>query len=105
MLREARVYALAEYFCVEGLKDYVYERLDRLLGKLWVSEGFVDCIREVYSTTPNPHDRLRALVSKVAHKHISELWGKEKFREIVQDGGDFAVDLIAQSIGKLHEAW
>lgn len=46
LLRDVRVYALAEYFDVAALKSHALQIFKAKVRDLWVSESFVDCIRE-----------------------------------------------------------
>lgn len=91
-----RVYQLADYFGVQTLKDYSLGKLRLKVQELWVSETFVDCIRDVYQSTIDPDCEMRKVVVETAWSHFKSLWGKKPFRELVREGGDFAVDLTGK---------
>ncbi|KAJ2987547.1 hypothetical protein NUW58_g4446 [Xylaria curta] len=96
LVKDVRVYVTAEFFMLDHLKQHALERFESKLQKLWVSELFVDCIREVYDTTTELEHGLRNAVVEVALTHRAELWGKSAFRDLVHEGGDFAVDLMGR---------
>ncbi|KID95710.1 hypothetical protein MAJ_08356, partial [Metarhizium majus ARSEF 297] len=97
--KDVRVYQLADYFEVDGLKDYALQKFQAKITKLWVSEVFVDCIRDVYRSTSDEKCKMRGAVVYVVHQHVSELWGKGPFKELLREGGDFAVDLMSKLVG------
>ncbi|OAQ69694.1 BTB/POZ fold domain-containing protein [Pochonia chlamydosporia 170] len=94
--KHVRVYQLADYFGVQTLKDYSLGKLRLKVQELWVSETFVDCIRDVYQSTIDPDCEMRKIVVDTAWSHFKSLWGKKPFRELVREGGDFAVDLMGK---------
>ena len=65
-----------------------------MLEKLWVSEGLVECISEIYNRTSGTDDIRNAVVSVVV-KHREELLRMPAYGALLSDGGDFAVDLVA----------
>ena len=42
LAKNARVYVLADYFLVEGLKDYALERFKSKFQRRWVSDAFAN---------------------------------------------------------------
>ncbi|KAF2801630.1 uncharacterized protein BDZ99DRAFT_220305 [Mytilinidion resinicola] len=52
----------------------------RMISKeLWTSDSFPECIREVYTTTPESDCAMRSAVVKVAKNHVRELGKKCRF--------------------------
>lgn len=98
LTRDARVYALADYFFMTALKEYAFKRFQAKIQKLWISETFVDCIREVYRTTNDDDKRMRDAVVQVARTNVNQLWSNKRFQDLVQENGKFAVDLTATLI-------
>ncbi|KAK1990889.1 hypothetical protein LX36DRAFT_647270 [Colletotrichum falcatum] len=98
MTKDIRVYALAEYFQVEPLKKYSLDKLVLKVETLWNCEGFIDCIRETYHLTTETDQEPRRLVARTARTRLSYLCKKKSFRDLVYEGGDFAVDLVALSV-------
>lgn len=96
-MKDVQVYALADFFLMEELKEFAMKRLDIALKELWLSEGFIDCIAEIYRCTNETHRKLRDLVARKAHSGLAKLWLKKSFRELVRICGDFAVDLTSSS--------
>jgi hypothetical protein len=93
LMRPVRVYGLADYFCIDGLKKYAHGRLQMLLTQ--TRDGFADCIRGIYRLDGGPGNEMRALVVGVAYRHLTELM-KEK--DLVHEGGDFAVELFGKVV-------
>jgi hypothetical protein len=89
--KDLRVYALADRFLMEELKEYAFQKFN---AKIWISDMFIDCVREVYCTTANSDRRMRDSVVKIAVKNICELWQKGQFLSLVREGGDFTEDMI-----------
>ncbi|KAI1292581.1 BTB/POZ domain-containing protein [Xylaria venustula] len=95
LVKDVRVYVTAEFFMLDNLKQFALEKFKSRLEMLWVSELFVDCIREVYASTTESEHGLRGAVVGVAYANRAELWEKKAFRDLVYDGGAFTVDLMA----------
>ncbi|KAL2219326.1 hypothetical protein M432DRAFT_668394 [Thermoascus aurantiacus ATCC 26904] len=76
------------------LKEYALERFESKIQELWISEAFVDCIREVY-TADEYDSRMKNAVVQVARTNIKKLWQRKRFQDLVREIGDFAVDLMA----------
>ncbi|OJD15705.1 hypothetical protein ACJ73_08959 [Blastomyces percursus] len=94
LTKDLRVYALADMFQMERLKEQAFGRFETKIQQLWISDMFIDYVKEVYSTT-NSNDRMmRGAVVGIAVKHIRELWKKQQFRGLVREVGDFAEDMI-----------
>lgn len=87
-------------FLVEELKHVAYRRFVSKLEELWISDTFIDCIADIYSDTAEFDQQIKDAVAKVARDHISSLWMKKGFQELVRQIGDFAVDLIGMGVIK-----
>jgi hypothetical protein len=96
LLKHPRVYALADEFLMDDLKTLALQRFKLVLHGLWISDTFVDCIQEIYSTTYGADDKLRQMVVHTAQEHLKELWKKTRFQDLVRENGDFAVDLVGR---------
>ena len=94
LLRDVRVYALAEYFDVNSLKGHALQIFKTKVHELWLSESFVDCIREVYSTTNDSECMMRKSVVETARAHLQQLMRGTPFQDLISEGGDFVVDLM-----------
>lgn len=81
-----------------GLKDYSLQNFKSKINKLWVSEVFVDCIKDVYESTSDVKCKMRGAVIDVVHQHLAELWQKKPFKELFREGGDFGVDLMSKMV-------
>jgi hypothetical protein len=81
-------------FFLEDVKALSTVKLQLKLQDLWTSDSFPDCVREVYASTPNTDRGMRSAVVEVARVHASELCCKAIFKELIREGGDFAVDFF-----------
>ena len=71
------------------------EKFISRLDDLWVSEGFVNCVAEIYANTPAANDDgMRSAVIDSSLNHVQELLSKKAFSALVEEGGDFALDLV-----------
>jgi hypothetical protein len=79
-------------FFLEDLKALATAKLEQKLEVLWGSDSFPECIREVYATTPQSDRAMRSAVVKVAKNHVGKLGKNVTFKDLIYEGGDFAVD-------------
>ncbi|KAM3510723.1 hypothetical protein MY11210_005649 [Beauveria gryllotalpidicola] len=93
--KDVRVYELAHYFGIQGLKQYALERFKPKVSRLWVSERFLDCIRDVYASTVDKNCEMRKAIVNVTYIHLNELWDRS-FEDLLREGGDFVVDLTME---------
>lgn len=93
-----RVYALADLFLMDDLKKHAIRKLASKFKDARGDEALIHCIKEVYNSTSDDssHDELRDLVSEKAYLTVKYLWNFDEFLELVRDGGDFVVDLVAE---------
>ncbi|KAI1532888.1 BTB POZ domain-containing protein [Pyrenophora tritici-repentis] len=91
LLKEPRVYVLANMFFLEDLKALATAKLQQKLQNLWTDDSFPDCIREIYATTLDSDHAMRSAVIEVAKAHVKELGRKSVFKDLIHEGGDFAV--------------
>ncbi|KAF2181491.1 hypothetical protein K469DRAFT_589178 [Zopfia rhizophila CBS 207.26] len=92
LLKDPRVYALADMFFLEDLKALSTAKLQLKLQDLWTSDSFPECVREIYASTPNSDRAMRSAVVEVARVHVRELGKKAIFKDLIREGGDFAVE-------------
>ncbi|KAI1181521.1 hypothetical protein F5B17DRAFT_277152 [Nemania serpens] len=100
LVKDLRVYVTAEFFMLDDLKHLALQRFKLKLDRLWISELLVDCVREVYASTTESEHGLRSVVIEVAYTYRADLWQRKEFRDLVHDGGDFAVDLMGKRTGR-----
>ncbi|KAF2002433.1 hypothetical protein P154DRAFT_462410 [Amniculicola lignicola CBS 123094] len=94
LLKDPRVYALADMFFLEDLKALSTIKMQKKLQTLWTCDSFPDCIREIYASTPNSDHAMRSAVIEVARVHVRELGKKAIFKDLIREGGEFAVDFF-----------
>jgi hypothetical protein len=81
-------------FFLDDIKALSTAKLQIKLQDLWTSDSFPDCIREIYNSTPNSDRLIRSAVVEVARVHAGELGCKDIFKDLIYEGGDFAVDFV-----------
>ncbi|KAH7119540.1 hypothetical protein B0J11DRAFT_582072 [Dendryphion nanum] len=92
LLKDPRVYALADIFFLKDLKTLSTTKLQRKLQDLWTSDSFPECIREVYASTPSSDRAIRSTVVEVVSVRKLDLGKKAIFKDLIHEGGDFVVD-------------
>ncbi|KAH9873079.1 hypothetical protein J1614_005476 [Plenodomus biglobosus] len=98
LLKEPRVYALADMFFLKDLKALATAKLKQKLQDLWADDSFPECIREVYATTPDGDHAMRSAVVEVAKVHVKKLGKKAVFKDLIHEGGDFTVQYFESVI-------
>lgn len=79
LLKHARVYVLADYFQIDGLKALALKRFKGKLNDFWKSDTLVDCISEVYNTTRDDDVAMREAVVDAVKSNLKELWKSKAF--------------------------
>lgn len=111
LLKDPRVYFLADSFFLDELKTLAQEKFMRKLDEIWVSEGFTGCVAEIYTkTTLETGSGIRSAVINISVNHTNELLLRTTFVALIDGGGDFAVELlralaIQQSDGKRRSSY
>lgn len=92
------MYALADLFRIEELKKLSVQKFKAQMKneKVWTGtcEAFADCIREVYTSTPDPDFLMRNAAVQVVVGHIKDLSKNKWIQDLIRDEGEFAVDLF-----------
>lgn len=102
------VYALAEKYDVQDLKDLAKEKFrSRSASHLWLYDDLFSALELIYSITPSSDQGLRAIISKLCADKIDgsegEILANPRFREIISKDGSMAFDVLVQS-QKKHES-
>lgn len=105
LLSHAKVYALACYKCIEGLKNLALERLLRTLLVMKAIEpgshlllNIVDLARYTYANTTcrvNSTEPLRKLVSQFIVLNFTSWQGEPAAGRLMCEGGDLVQDVMA----------
>ncbi|KAK7536814.1 uncharacterized protein J3D65DRAFT_667540 [Phyllosticta citribraziliensis] len=90
------VYAAAEMFRVEGLKQLAAERISSNIDKVFSSSNLAIVLDNVYEYTPEHDRQVRDLFAKAATTKIERegLLGSATFREAIKENGNFAADIV-----------
>ncbi|KAM4065565.1 BTB/POZ domain-containing protein [Hirsutella rhossiliensis] len=89
----AMVYALAEKYSVDGLKDLAMRKFEQEVGKHWDSDDFIQAAEYAYTSTVEGDRGLRNLVVKTFEEHHS-LLRKEDAKAMVKRVESLAYDLL-----------
>jgi hypothetical protein len=92
-LKHPRVYALADMLDTPDLKALATKKLQIQL-KNWVAADFPAMVRELYFTTNKQDKKIRSALVSVAKDHIDELLEVEKFKEVIEEFGEFSAALL-----------
>lgn len=104
LLKEPRVYALADMFFLQDLKTVATVKLKEKLSNLWTDDSFPDCIREIYANTPESDNVMRPAVVEVAKAHVQVLATKNEFKDLIREGGDFALQCFESIVSLVPPA-
>jgi len=81
-------------FFLEDVKTLSTTKIQKKLQTLWECDSFPDCIREIYASTRDNDRAMRSAVVEVARVHARELGKKVMFKDLIREGGEFAVDFF-----------
>ncbi|KAJ5786238.1 uncharacterized protein N7503_011450 [Penicillium pulvis] len=99
-LDQARLYVLADKYCIDSLCQLVLSKLHQTLSnfKLYDNgvDGIIEFVRFVYlNTPPNYGDRvdaLRNLATRYVVSILGQIGENEEFQKLLEDGGPFVSD-------------
>ncbi|KAI0999909.1 hypothetical protein K3495_g8289 [Podosphaera aphanis] len=106
LLKDIRVFVLADMFLLNGLKNTARSRLMAKLSVSKMNEEYIECVREVFATTCDADARkfiVSTTLEKVngakivynsAGKRQSSLLLDDHLLDLIREGGDFAVDYL-----------
>lgn len=116
LMCHAKLYLLADYSCIQDLKNLRYQclgtallHMSKFLPDACITKNVATLAGLVYANTPQKKrslEPLRNLISSFVAAHSSELDGAS-MDDLIQKGGDFAVDLIkklGENVTQLHHS-
>ncbi|KAK5996850.1 hypothetical protein PT974_02195 [Cladobotryum mycophilum] len=104
LVKDLRVYSLADYFIIDGLKTLALEKFKRKIREALLDDAFVDCVRNVYDATHNSDEPIRKTVVKLCYRNARILWEKKgTLQGLFHEGGDFAVELMEMIVNPPKE--
>jgi hypothetical protein len=79
---------------VPGLKDLATKKLQEHLDTHW-REGFVDIVKEVYSTTSSSGNKgFREVIVQSAYQHLDDHLKEDEFDKLLGEVGEFSRSLV-----------
>ncbi|KAJ5524363.1 hypothetical protein N7494_011013 [Penicillium frequentans] len=99
-LDQARLYVLADKYCIESLCQLVLSKLHQTLSKFKLYDngvdGIIEFVRFVYLNTPPNYsgrvDALRNLATRYVVSILGQIGENEEFQKLLEDGGPFVSD-------------
>ena len=91
MLKDPRVYALADMFFLKDLKVLALTKMKYRLKVGWQIKSFRICVEEIYAITRSSCS-MRLAVARIAAGHGKDLQKEEAFLGLLYKDGDFVVD-------------
>jgi hypothetical protein len=87
------MYAVADFYCVSGLKELANKKFRDAVQEHWDSNDFVKAVEVVYTTTPSKDRGLRQVVKYVLKNH-TELLDKPEIDTIIKQVPDLSYDVL-----------
>lgn len=100
LLNNVLVYALAEKYDIQSLKDLAKCKLSAHALRQWDEEDLLSVLEMVYETTPATDRGLRDVISAVCSQHMAELVTNPRFRDIICKDSMLAFEITIRT----HEA-
>ncbi|KAH0543146.1 hypothetical protein FGG08_002491 [Glutinoglossum americanum] len=85
LLADVGVYSLAEKYEILDLKKFAKSRFAKQARNSWSHPGFLEVLREVFTSTPNSDQGLRDVVAQICAENIRALMANEKFIAVIKD--------------------
>jgi hypothetical protein len=92
-LTHARMYAVADFYGVLGLKKLANKKFRDAAREHWDSNDFAKAVEVVYTTTTSQDRGLRRVVKYVLVNH-NELLDKPEIEKVVKEAPDLAYDIL-----------
>ncbi|KAI1001995.1 hypothetical protein K3495_g6209 [Podosphaera aphanis] len=105
LLKDVRVYALADMFLIEGLKKLSEAKFARRIRGCALNDSYVACVQEVYNSTIGDNNKMRSEVVNWGVDRVNQIKRGmvddtiAEFLELIDEGGKFAIDFFLVSNG------
>lgn len=93
LITNARMYALADKFGIEDLKELAREKFARVATRDWNKGEFVHAVQIVYESTPKSDSGLRDVVVKTINQH-RDLMKDSEMENMLEELNGLAVGLL-----------
>jgi hypothetical protein len=93
LIVHAQVYALAEKYSVDGLKELALEKFEKEVESHWNTDDFLQAAEVVYTSTVESDRGMRDIVLRTFYRHHS-LLGKREGKDVVKNVENIAYDLV-----------
>lgn len=108
VLNNALVYALAEKYDIQSLKDLAKDKFEARSALPWDDDNLCTMLEVVYSTTPSTDRGLRDVAACICLRHIDASAGRvlhaAPFQEVVSKDGALAFNILLRTHAKMRVA-
>ncbi len=94
LLNNVLVYALAEKYDIQPLKEVAHQKFKHRAAYEWFDEEIVTVLREVYAATPANDTLLRNAIHEVCDRYADKLIFHDEFLKIVKEDGTLACNML-----------
>lgn len=96
MVVEAKMYAMADKYELDGLKEVAKTRFAEALKRSYDTEEFVVAVETVYSTTPDSDRGLRDIVTAFTWSRQETLLARKDVQSLLNYLDAFSKDLVQE---------
>lgn len=100
LAKHPRVYAVADFLGLEGLKKLCVERFEDQLEQHWISDTFCNAVREVYDTTYSNDRAMRDPIVRISQRFLEDLHLRPDFVKLSKEIAEFSGDLVSEIIAQ-----
>ena len=100
LLSSVRVYAIADKYDIQPLKELAKNRFETSAEKNWAHKDFSDTVKEIFESTPTSDRGLRDIAIRIVASHADVLIQKDEFRELIEEVGDLGLNTVCLLLEK-----
>jgi hypothetical protein len=104
LLNNVYVYAIAEKYFIEGLKEMARERFQSQAESLLFVGEFAEIITELYQSTLSSDRGLRDIVSSICAQQGKTIVNSPHLSASIVENGEFGLDILRETV-KNGEEW
>ncbi|PGH16007.1 hypothetical protein AJ79_01987 [Helicocarpus griseus UAMH5409] len=102
-LKHTRVYILADYFDVKGLKALCTHKFSKQAGGIWSNASLIEAISSIYSAPKCATEDMRKEILNVLREHIERLHEEQGFRDLLNRYAEFGADVVDLLLKKYYK--
>lgn len=98
LLNNVHVYAIAEKYFIEGLKEMAKAKFRSQAESLLTVNEFPEIIRELYRSTPSSDRGLRDIVSQICAQQGRTVVDSPGLSASIVENGEFGLDILREAL-------